>query len=113
MALGLGVLPYAVAASRVVRDHERARRYAPLRHRCRASSSTQEVTHVDSTRLEALEQLTRDLRRDGITLVVARLRTRMEEPFELAGVTETIGRQLFYPSVRAAVEACVQRTERA
>jgi MFS superfamily sulfate permease-like transporter len=65
------------------------------------------VTHADSTGLEALEQLTRDLRDDGITLVVARLRTRMEESFELAGVTETIGREHFYPSVRAAVDACV------
>jgi high affinity sulfate transporter 1 len=63
------------------------------------------VTHVDSTGFDALEQLTKELRADGITLVVARLRTRMEEQFEVAGVTETIGRERFYPSVRAAVEA--------
>jgi hypothetical protein len=30
----------------------------------------------------------------------------METDFELAGVTDTIGRERFYPSVRAAVEAC-------
>ena len=65
------------------------------------------VTHADSTGLAALKQLTGDLRDDGITLVVARLRTRMEGSFELAGVTDAIGRQHFYPSVRAAVEACV------
>lgn len=65
------------------------------------------VTHADSTGLGALKQLTRDLRDDGITLVVARLRTRMEESFELAGLTEAIGREHFHPSVRAAVEACV------
>jgi anti-anti-sigma factor len=69
------------------------------------------VTHVDSTGLEALEQVTKDLRRDGITLVVARLKTRMEEQFELAGVTETIGRERFYPSVRAAVDACAAADE--
>jgi sulfate permease, SulP family len=63
------------------------------------------VTHVDSTGLDALEQLTKDLRGEGITLVVARLRTRMEEQFELAGVTETIGRERFYPTVHAAVES--------
>ena len=51
--------------------------------------------------------LTGDLRDDGITLVVARLRTRMEQSFELAGVTDAIGREHFYPSVRAAVEACI------
>lgn len=70
------------------------------------------VTHADSTGLEALEQLTKDLRNDGITLVVARLRTRMEESFALAGVTETIGRDRFYPTVRAAVDASVSPTRR-
>jgi sulfate permease, SulP family len=69
------------------------------------------VTHADSTGLEALEQLTKDLRADGITLVVARLRTRMEKQFEVAGVTETIGRERFYPSVHAAVDACVNAEE--
>jgi sulfate permease, SulP family len=62
------------------------------------------VTHADSTGLEALEELAKDLRRDDITLVVARLRTRMEEQFELSGLAETIGRQHFYPTVHAAVQ---------
>ena len=65
------------------------------------------VTHADSTGLEALEEVTNELRRDGITLVVARLRTRMSEQFELAGLTKVIGAKHFYPSVRAAVDACV------
>jgi SulP family sulfate permease len=63
------------------------------------------VTHADSTGLEALEELTKDLRRDEITLAVARLRTRMQEQFELSGLTETIGPQRFYPTVHAAVQA--------
>ena len=63
------------------------------------------VTHADSTGLEALEKLANDLRREQITLVVARLRTRMEEQFDEAGVTDTIGRDAFYPSVHAAVDA--------
>ncbi len=49
------------------------------------------VTLADSTGLEALEKLTKDLRRDEITLVVARLRTRMEEQFERSGLSKTIG----------------------
>jgi anti-anti-sigma regulatory factor len=69
--------------------------------------------HADSTGLEGLEQLTKDLRRDEITLVVARLRTRMQEQFELAGVTETIGRERFYPTVEAAVRACSAAAGRA
>jgi high affinity sulfate transporter 1 len=63
------------------------------------------VTHADSTGLEALEELTKDLRRDEITLVVARLRTRMREQFELSGLAETIGPEHFYPTVHAAVQA--------
>ena len=65
------------------------------------------VTHADATGLEALDALTRDLRREEITLVVARLRTRMQDQFELAGVTATIGSERFYPTVRAAVDAYV------
>jgi len=63
------------------------------------------VTHADSTGLEALEELTKDLRRDEITLAVARLRTRMQEQFELSGLTKTIGRRHFYPTVDAAIQA--------
>jgi SulP family sulfate permease len=63
------------------------------------------VTHADSTGLEALEKLAKDLGRDEITLVVARLRTHMEEQFELSGLTDVIGPEHFYPTVHGAVEA--------
>ena len=63
------------------------------------------VTHIDSTGFEALMQLADDLRRDGITLVVARLRSRMRDECDLAGLTERVGPQHFYSSVERAVEA--------
>ena len=63
------------------------------------------VNHVDSTGMEALLDLTRDLRREGITLVVARLRSRMRPDFAVAGLTEEIGAEHFYPSVKLAVDA--------
>jgi SulP family sulfate permease len=44
------------------------------------------ITHVDATGLDALVDVAKDLQRDEITLVMARLRTRMEEQFEDAGV---------------------------
>jgi high affinity sulfate transporter 1 len=66
------------------------------------------VTHADSTGLGALEQLTDDLRRSEVTLLVARLRTRMQEQFQSSGLTETIGREHFYPTVEAAVRACLE-----
>jgi hypothetical protein len=49
--------------------------------------------------------LTKDLRRDEITLVVGRLRARTEEQFELAGLAQTIEPEHFYPTVHAAVHA--------
>ena len=64
------------------------------------------MTHVDSTGLAELEQLTEDLRRDEITLVVARLKAAMQEQFDEAGLTEKIGRERFHPTVEAAVHAC-------
>jgi high affinity sulfate transporter 1 len=61
------------------------------------------VNHVDSTGMEALLDLTRDLRKEQITLVVARLRTRIMEDFEVAGLVDEIGREHFYASVKLAV----------
>jgi MFS superfamily sulfate permease-like transporter len=63
------------------------------------------VTHVDSTGMEALDSLAADLRSEGITLVVARFRTRMRDELELAGVVSTIGPENFYDTVEQAVAA--------
>ncbi len=71
------------------------------------------VNHIDSTGIEALLDLTLDLRREDITLVVARLRTRLRPDFEVAGLTEAIGREHFYSSVKLAVQAFdAERTAR-
>jgi sulfate permease, SulP family len=67
------------------------------------------ITHADATGLDALLDVTKDLRRDEIALVMARLRTRMEEPLAAAGVLDAIGREHLYPTVRAAVDACGNR----
>ena len=66
------------------------------------------VSHIDSTGMEALIDLTRDLRRDGIRLVVARLRTRMKPDFDVSGLTDEVGAEHFYPSVKRAVDAFVR-----
>jgi len=65
------------------------------------------VTHTDSTGLEALTTLVGDLRHQGITLVVARLRTEMQDQLQLAGATDAIGAGHFYPTVDAAVDAFI------
>ena len=63
------------------------------------------VNHIDSTGIEALLDLTLDLRQEEITLVVARVRTRLRPDFEVAGLTKAIGPEHFYPSVTLAVQA--------
>jgi MFS superfamily sulfate permease-like transporter len=70
------------------------------------------ITHADATGLDALLDVTKDLRRDEITLVLARLRTRMEEQLDDAGVLDVIGREHLYPTVRAAVDAHAGRDGR-
>jgi high affinity sulfate transporter 1 len=61
------------------------------------------VNHIDSTGIEAFAELVDDLRRDGITLVMARLRAPMQRQFEACGLVEVIGPDHFYPSVQAAI----------
>ena len=62
------------------------------------------LTHIDTTGLEALKDLSRALERDGVSLVTARMRTRMEERLvDLAGDEFPPDRR--YPTVRAAVDA--------
>ena len=63
------------------------------------------VNHIDSTGIEALLDLMHDLQREQITLVVARLRTRLRPDFDVAGLTDVIGPEHFYPSVKLAVAA--------
>jgi high affinity sulfate transporter 1 len=64
------------------------------------------MTHVDATGVESLDELSRSLRRDGIGLAVARLRTRLQEEFEESGLVDTIGDEQFFATVRVAVESC-------
>jgi MFS superfamily sulfate permease-like transporter len=66
------------------------------------------VSHVDSAGLDALRELAEDLRQKGIGLLVARLKTPVQEGFDESGLTEAIGRDRFHPTVRAAVEAASQ-----
>jgi MFS superfamily sulfate permease-like transporter len=64
------------------------------------------VNHVDATGIDALGELARELRSEGVTLIVARLRARLLADFDVAGVLDEIGRERFYPSVKLAVAAC-------
>jgi high affinity sulfate transporter 1 len=67
------------------------------------------VTHVDATGVEALRELRSELDRDGVELLVARVRAHVQERLADAGVVDAIGEERFFPTVRAAVAFCVER----
>jgi sulfate permease, SulP family len=67
------------------------------------------VSHVDATGLEALRELVTGLPQDGVGLVVARMKPEVRQRLVAGGVAEAIGEERFYPTVRAAVAACVAR----
>ena len=64
------------------------------------------VTHVDATGLEALVDIERSLTRDGVTLVVARIKGVVEARLEGTGLGASIPADRRFPTVRAAVEYC-------
>ena len=66
-------------------------------------------TYVDATAIDALRQLHADLAERGVVLAFARLKVRQQEIFEKTGLTEQIGRDRFFPTVRASVEAFLAR----
>lgn len=68
----------------------------------------QAMTHVDAAGLTALRDMAESLAGQGVTLVVARMTHRIEQQLIDAGVADDIGREHFYPTVRAAVAACVE-----
>ena len=62
------------------------------------------LTHIDTTGFKALKDLSRALERDGVSLVTARMRARVEERLvDLAG--DEFPPERRYPTVRAAVDA--------
>src|SRR4051794_17239618 len=63
------------------------------------------VNHVDAAGEDALRELVEDLRHEGIVLLVARLKTPVQERFDQSGLSDAIGREHFYATVRAAVAA--------
>jgi SulP family sulfate permease len=64
------------------------------------------MTHVDSAGLAAIDELVRDLRRGGVTVVVARMRSATRQRLDESGLSEEIGTGRFHSTVRAAVAAC-------
>jgi SulP family sulfate permease len=67
------------------------------------------ITQIDASGVQALERLHASLRHDGVGLAVARLKAPVGRRFDVTGLTAAIGDGNFHPTVRAAVEAGVER----
>jgi SulP family sulfate permease len=63
------------------------------------------ISDFDSTAAEALENLDADLERHGIELRIARANGPLRHLLDVTGLTERLGADNIYPSVRAAVDA--------
>ena len=63
------------------------------------------ISDFDSTAAEALESLDASLERLGIDLWIARANQPLRDLLKLTGLTDRIGQDNIYPSVRAAVLA--------
>ncbi len=66
------------------------------------------ISHIDTTGMEALKNLVGELGDGGVALVVARMHTTLQGLLQDAGLEAEIGADHFYPTVRAAVSACVR-----
>jgi MFS superfamily sulfate permease-like transporter len=65
------------------------------------------VVDIDASGIETVSQLARSLRAGSTTLVVARMKGRAATRVQSSGLMDEIGRDHFYPTVRMAVQACV------
>jgi sulfate permease, SulP family len=63
------------------------------------------ITQMDSTGMAALGENIDELKKNGIGFAVARVKTRMRTLFDGAKLTNQIGDDRFYPTVKAAVAA--------
>lgn len=63
------------------------------------------ISDIDATGSESLVTLVRDLRRDGVTLLLARLKGPASDMLDEAGAMVVIGPEHVHPTVRSAVEA--------
>jgi high affinity sulfate transporter 1 len=63
------------------------------------------VNTIDLTAAEAVRDLREELEAQNVVLVVARAKGQISLMFDRMGLTDSIGREHFFPSVRAAVNA--------
>jgi len=68
---------------------------------------------LDASGVEAFEQLVTALGASGVTLVIARMKSHVEEVFTTSGLTGRVGPDHFFPTVDEAVAWCDARPKEA
>ncbi len=63
------------------------------------------VTHIDTTGLDMLTELHDELSADSITLTFARIKGPVQDTLDRAGLTDQLGPEHVYPTIKAAVTA--------
>ncbi len=67
------------------------------------------ITDIDVTAAQALLKLQRELENKGIVLAIARASQPLQKMLRRSGLTERIGSERIYPSVRTGVQAYLER----
>ena len=67
------------------------------------------IVDIDVTAAEALSTLQRELERKGIVMAIARANHPLQKMLKRAGLTERIGAEHFYPTVRTGVQAFLEQ----
>jgi len=67
---------------------------------------------INVTALEALGTLQRELAQKGIVLAIARANHLLQKMLKRSGLTERIGSEQLYPTVRTGVQALLERRAR-
>ena len=69
------------------------------------------IVDIDVTAVEALSKLQSGLERRGVTMAIARASQPLQEILKRAGLTEKIGSEHFFPTVRTGVRAFIEQQE--
>ena len=66
------------------------------------------VNQIDAAGIAALRELNAELAKEGTALVFARMKSPLQQRFDDSGLTVEIGAGRFHPTVKLAVDACVE-----
>jgi SulP family sulfate permease len=67
------------------------------------------VIDIDVTAADALKKLYRELERKGVVLGIARASQPLQKMLDRSGLTDLIGKEHIYPTIRTAIQVYLER----